>query len=882
MTRALFTSLVGALLLAAASTARAEDAKPTRYVVLAGISAYGKDSGVKDRKHAEADARALYKLFTDPAVGGVARDNARLLLGAGGDDAKKATRAEFLDALKWAAKSAKPGDEVFVGFFGNGGPLGESGDRRCYFLADSTFKGRDKDAVAADEIEDALKTLKAKHLCVFLDIDFTGFVQEKGKAIAEPTLGKAPYREFLGDDASEDHQPLPGRIAFLATNGLTTSVDLKDHGLFATVLLDGLKGGADGEGFRDGYEADGLVTVDEMYRYINKKLPELARAHGKDEKEKEQDHFVLPGPSTHYVLTNNPPANKARVKRLDLVAELIKDGKLTGKMAEEAKSLLDRMPTLKKRQELRKAYQAFVDDPSKYDTLRTKRTEILASMKLSNEAADAFADKVMEAVAMVRKDYIRRVQPGKMVRWAVQGLYAALEEKLPPRIEERLKDAESLAGSDLKHLLMTARKELGSREDIENNRDLTVTLQRMLSNLDPHTNYFDPETKKRLDDDIGGNFTGIGVQIRKDLASDCLLVVSPIKGSPAYKAGLWAGDIVTRIKREVDSDGNPITDAKLKDLSTKGMPLNRAVKTIMGQPGQEVVLTIKREGRAEEFDVTIKRGRIPVDSVLGYRRKADDDWDFVVDHKNKIGYIRLTGFARTSYRDMEIVMRDLVNKEKIKGFVLDLRGNPGGLLGEAIKITDLFIADGVIVGIRERGNAESEERHKGRFEGSLLGFPMVCLINGGSASGSEIVSAALQDHERARIVGERSYGKGSVQKLFEFKVENPKTGIKEEAEIKMTTATFWRPNGKNLNKASTSGKDEDTWGVVPDTTIKLSRKETRDLYEAQRNSETIERPDRKGKTTSEFKDRQLDFALEYLRGQIKLAGKAGGPRGSGG
>jgi C-terminal peptidase prc len=881
MTRALLTSLAAVVFLAA-STARAEDAKPTRYAIFIGISDYAKDSGIKSRKHGEADARALYQLFTDPAIGGVAKDNARLLLASGGEGARKATRAEMLDALKWVAKAARPSDEVLIGFFGNGGPLGDSGDRRCYFLSDSTVKGRDKDSVAAEEVEEAVKGLKARHLCVFLDIDFTGFVPDKEKPIAEPTLGKAPYREWIGDDGTDDHQPLSGRIAFLATNGLSTSMDLKEHGLFAQVLLDGLRGGAEADGFRDGYEADGLVTVDELYRYLNKKLPEKARANGKTDKEKEQEHFVLPGPGAHYVLATNPEANKARMKRLELVEELIKDGKLTGKMAEEARALLGRMPTLKKRQELRKAYQAFVDDPSKLDTLKEKRTEILASMKLSNEAADAFADKVLEVVGMVRKDYIRRVEAGKLVRWAVQGLYSAIEEKLPARIEEKLKDAERLAGSDLKHLLASARKELGSREDIENNRDLTITLQRMLANLDPHTSYFDPETKKKLDDDIGGNFTGIGVQIRKDLASDCLLVVTPIKGSPAYKAGLWAGDIITRIKREVDSNGKPITDPEQKDLSTKGMPLNRAVKTIMGQPGQEVVLTIKREGRAEEFDVAIKRGRIEVESVLGYRRKADDSWDFLVDHKNKIGYIRLTSFARTSYRDMEAVMKELVRKEEIKGFVLDLRGNPGGLLDQAIKITDLFIADGVIVGIRERGNAESEERFKGRFDGSLLGFPMVCLINGGSASGSEIVSAALQDHERARIIGERSYGKGSVQKLFEVEVEDPKTGVKQAAEIKMTTATFWRPSGKNLNKASTSGKDEDTWGVTPDTVIKLGRKETRDLYEAQRNSETIERPDRKGKTVNEFKDRQLEFALEYLRGQIKLAGKAPAGRGPGG
>ncbi|NBO92455.1 MAG: hypothetical protein EBV06_09130 [Planctomycetia bacterium] len=279
-------------------------------------------------------------------------------------------------------------------------------------------------------------------------------------------------------------------------------------------------------------------------------------------------------------------------------------------------------------------------------------------------------------------------------------------------------------------------------------------------------------------------------------------------------------------------------------------------------------------GDAYHKDRRINFGEIPFfKSVLGAKRKNDDSWDYVIDHENKIGYIRLTSFARTSAKDMQRIMVDLVTKEKIKGFVLDLRFNPGGLLDAAVQITDLFIGDGTIVSIRPRADIGREKRFKGQWEGSLLGFPMVCLINGYSASGSEIVSAALQDHERARIFGERSYGKGSVQNLLDFDIFDTKTNTTQKAEIKLTTATFWRPSGKNLNKASTSGKDEDTWGVTPDTTTKLTAKERRDLAEYQRNLETIERPDRRGKEKSDFKDRQLDAALEYLRGQIKLTAK---------
>jgi len=236
--------------------------------------------------------------------------------------------------------------------------------------------------------------------------------------------------------------------------------------------------------------------------------------------------------------------------------------------------------------------------------------------------------------------------------------------------------------------------------------------------------------------------------------------------------------------------------------------------------------------------------------------------------RSKIGYVRLTNFSNNSYRDLYKVMEKLT-EQGVKGFVLDLRFNPGGLLTSAVKITDLFIDDGLIVSIKPRFGRE--QRFPGHHTGSLLDFPMVCLVNGYSASGSEIVSAALQDHHRALIVGERSYGKGSVQNIQPF----------EGGELKLTTASFWRPSNKNLNKSSTNGKDEDEWGVTPDETpdksyiVKLTSKEREELAEHQRDAEIIQRPGQPPKAQkSEFKDRQLEAALEYLHGQIKMASRA--------
>jgi hypothetical protein len=396
MTRALSTLLLGGLAAALAlyrpapaeapkAAAKAAKAKPRSFAVLVGVSQYA-DKQIKPRPNAEADVKAIHDVLTGKDYKGIDAKHVKLLLGEPGKAGEKATRANFLKAVKWVAEEAGPDDEVFFAFVGQGGPVGETGDRRCYFLADSTFKGRDKDAVAAEEIEEALKKYKGK-LTIFLDVDFKGFTlgpKEKG---LEPSLGRAPYREFLGDDGEEDHLPMPGRVAFLATNGLSPSLDLKDHGIFATVLLEGLKGKADTEG----YEPDGLVTVDEMARYMNKRLPELARKHGKNEREKEQDHFVIAGPQSHYVLTTNPTAYPTRNKRLAALEKMIQAKELPAELADEGRSLLGRMPALKKRQQMRKLYQELVDRQTKLDKFKEKRDEVLVSMKLKTSEAEHFA-----------------------------------------------------------------------------------------------------------------------------------------------------------------------------------------------------------------------------------------------------------------------------------------------------------------------------------------------------------------------------------------------------------------------------------------------------------------------------------------------------------
>ncbi|HTU91118.1 MAG TPA: S41 family peptidase [Gemmataceae bacterium] len=874
MTQAMLTRWLGAVLalgllaLPLCADQPKDDADKTShpYVVLVGISNYA-DKQIKPRPHAEDDAKALFELFTSKKYLGADAEHSRLLLGdsAKAPGSQPATRDNILKAVHWIAENAKSNDLVVFGFFGEGGPLGDSGAHRCYFASDSTFAGRDKDALAALEIGEALKDLKSRRFCVLLDVNFKGFTTTD-KKVAEATLGTNPYKEFLGTDDNEEELAKPGRALFLANDGLKRSLDLKDHGIFAEAVLKGLEGAAD----KDGYEPDGLVTVDELREYLDKDGRDLIRAHAQTKEEREQYFLPLSGGGNHYVLTHNPAVADKVKEQENEFASMLGRGKVPQKYGDEGKTLLERMPRLEAQRKLRKKYQALLQGKIDTEKFIDQRKEIVESTKLLRADAENFAEKVMDAINTITRGYVKELDRHDMVVWAIKGLYRQVDvtgttpvlypNKLPENIAARLKDVADMKQDELKDLLADARQAVGKREDLDKHKDIDWTLKRMLyKHADPYTTYIDKEEKERMSRQIRGRFPGVGIQIRKDSATDQLLVVTPIKGSPAYRAGIQAGDLITTVTRAVDSEGEPLSPPEV--LPTKGMKLNDAVDKITGKPGTKVRLTVQREGAAKPIDFDLTRGFVNVESVLGFKRKSDDSWDYLIDPQNKIAYIRLTEFQRNSTRDMYKVMHDLT-ESGIKGFIFDLRFDPGGLLDVAVDISDLFIDDGVIVSIRERNRPEKEIT--GNSRGSLLDFPMVCLVNGYSASGSEIVSACLQDHDRAYIIGERSYGKGSVQHILDF----------DGGEIKLTVATFWRPSKKNLNKSSTSGKEEDEWGVVPNKVIKLTAKERADLDEHMHTTEIIQRKDKPAEV-KKFEDKQLDEALKYLRGQIRTASRTG-------
>ncbi|MFP5271771.1 carboxyl-terminal processing protease CtpC [Coleofasciculus sp.] len=305
-------------------------------------------------------------------------------------------------------------------------------------------------------------------------------------------------------------------------------------------------------------------------------------------------------------------------------------------------------------------------------------------------------------------------------------------------------------------------------------------IREMLKELDdPYTRFMDPEEFKNMQIDTSGELTGVGIQIAQDEETKKLMVISPIEDTPAFKAGILARDIIVKI------DGQ----------STEGMDVNDAVQLIRGKPGTDVTLTIQRD--EEEIDYQITRARIEIHPVrYSYRSTPTGG----------IGYIRLNQFSAIAAQEMREAIKELEAKE-VNGYVLDLRSNPGGLLYSSIEIARMWLDKGKIVSTVNRQGSSNEEVARNR---SLTDKPLVVLVDGGSASASEILSGALQDNERATLVGTQTFGKGLVQSV---------RGLGDGSGLAVTIAKYLTPSGRDINKE----------GIPPDIVIELTEEQRKEL-----------------------------------------------------
>ena len=372
-------------------------------------------------------------------------------------------------------------------------------------------------------------------------------------------------------------------------------------------------------------------------------------------------------------------------------------------------------------------------------------------------------------------------------------------------------------------------------EEVTDEELIEKAIDGMLTGLDPHSGFMNAEIWKEMQVDTKGKFGGLGIEIT--LEEGFVKVISPIEDTPAYKAGVLAGDYIIQIN----------------ETPVFGLTLNEAVDLMRGDRGEPITITISREG-LEPFELTVIRDIIKVQSVKS-------------EIYENIGYLRITSFSEQSEdglkKSIKRIKKELGQNEK--GYILDLRSNPGGLLDQAVKVTDIFLEKGEIVSTR--GREKKDIKRYNAKSGDLINKkPLVIIINGGSASAAEIVAGALQDHKRAIVIGTNSFGKGSVQSIIPFQ----KSNSNEMTGIRLTTARYYTPSGKSIQ-----GK-----GIVPDIIVEqgvfesfdyknFSEADLKDsLDKEDKNKNTEESPEEElsEKEKKLKKDFQLQRALDLIRG----------------
>ena len=385
-------------------------------------------------------------------------------------------------------------------------------------------------------------------------------------------------------------------------------------------------------------------------------------------------------------------------------------------------------------------------------------------------------------------------------------------------------------------------------EKISRRELVEAAIEGALNALDPYSNYIAPDELDRFKVEVENEFGGIGIRVDGRRRGQ-LRVISPLVGTPAYRGGILAGDLIRAI------DGKPMREMSLDD----------AIRSMKGRAGTSVTLTIYHPYTNETEDIELTREVVKVATILGDQRQDDDSWQFMYDTDAKIAYVRITAFGRDSNDELRAVLKSL-SEDGMRGLIVDLRWNPGGLLKTAIEVSDMFLSSGTIVSTEGRNvrrqvwEATSEKTEN---------VPLVVLVNQFSASASEIVAAALQDHDRAIIIGQQTFGKASVQNVVELE--------EGRSALKLTTGSYQRPNGKTIHRFP--GAKE--WGVRPNEgfEVKMTERQIGNFILQRRKRDIV--PNRQAEKTTDDReepmdDPQLSRALAHLRSELAVDSGAAG------
>ncbi len=352
-------------------------------------------------------------------------------------------------------------------------------------------------------------------------------------------------------------------------------------------------------------------------------------------------------------------------------------------------------------------------------------------------------------------------------------------------------------------------------EPVDDQKLFEGAVDGMIGRLDEYSAFLPRRQANQFQESIDQQYGGIGIEVILDGSEKQLTVMSPLVGTPAYKAGVQAGDRIVAI------DGK----------STAGRSLNDIVGWLRGKPGEPVSISVLREAHDEPIQFDLVRARIRVDSILGDLREPDGSWNFFLPGEDKIGYVRINSFGETTVEELKAALKWLTARD-CRGVVLDMRNNPGGLLQGAEQVCDLFLPAGDVI-VTTRGR---DERVRNKAEATGAGpyqdLPLVVIVNDRSASAAEIVAACLQDHDRAKVVGQRTWGKGTVQNVI------PMEGGR--SLLKLTIASYWRPSGRNIHRLESS-EETDEWGVKPSPglEVKLDEEATTKMLEKRRQRDVV-------------------------------------------